>query len=60
MFLWGIYGQIWAVLWAVSDYKQLNILNSISVNASGLSDSASLMRRWRGKKFTGISSEFLT
>jgi hypothetical protein len=60
MFLWGNDGQIWAVLWAVSDYKQLNILNSISVNASGLSDSASLMRRWRGKKFTGISSEFLT
>ena len=23
MFLWGIDGQIWAVLWAVFNYKQL-------------------------------------
>ena len=32
MFLWGIDGQIWAVLWAVFNHKQLREVDPMSVN----------------------------
>jgi len=32
MFLWGIDGQIWAVLWAVSNHKHLRKVDPITVN----------------------------
>jgi hypothetical protein len=31
-FLWGNHGQIWAVLWAVSNYKQLRKVVRKSAN----------------------------
>jgi hypothetical protein len=36
MFLWGNDGQIWAVLWAVPDYKQLRKVVPMSANFLGL------------------------
>jgi hypothetical protein len=35
MFLWGIDGQIWAVLWAVSDYTQLREVDPTRTNLRG-------------------------
>jgi len=36
MFLWGIDGQMWAVLWATFNYKQLPEVICMSANCRGL------------------------
>ena len=44
MFLWGIDGQIWAVLWADFDYKQPRKVVCMSANCCGLQGDSSLIQ----------------